>query len=336
MPFLHRTRLFVNELLLPFGLAINRIEKQPTKWFRTALTIPVGRYSIRIPSQSTLSRLYGRDPEPLGPLGRLTSLVKKKFSSLAVVDIGANIGDSACIIKTAEDVPILCIEGDEYIFAFLEENIAQFQNATARKLFLGEASKEIRATSEKSGWNLTLSPNESATQTVKLTSFDDFIFGESGWETFKLLKIDAEGFDCSIIRGAINFLREIHPVIHFEYNRENMDLIGEPGIDTLLLLSDLGYSDLALHDPWGRFFCSTTLSETNFIKDLHGYADSVHGRIPYYDITAFHDSDSDLAEKFRELERQERNGKPCEDMREEPSRSEQTGIAKHCESENKA
>jgi hypothetical protein len=52
---------------------------------------------------------------------------EKKFSFLAVVDVGANVGDTACIIKTAEEVPILCIEGDEYIFDFLQKNIAQFQ-----------------------------------------------------------------------------------------------------------------------------------------------------------------------------------------------------------------
>ena len=69
MSFLHRTRLFVNDLLSPFGLAINRVGKQPWKWFRArqrpekeawrkireleaALTIQVGRYSIQIPSET--------------------------------------------------------------------------------------------------------------------------------------------------------------------------------------------------------------------------------------------------------------------------------------------
>jgi FkbM family methyltransferase len=313
MAFLHRTRLFVNDLLSPFGFAINRVEKQPWKCFRTTkavVSIQFGRYSIQVPKESQFSVLYGHDSRPLGPLASLTSLVKKKFSFLAVVDIGANVGDTACIIKTAEEVPILCIEGDEYVFGFLQKNIAQFRNVTARKLFLGETTKEIRASFEKSGWNLTIKPNETSTQAVNLLSLDDFIFSESGVLTFKLVKIDAEGFDCSIIRGATNFLREVHPVIHFEYNRENMDAIGEPGIDTLLLLSGLGYSHVTVHDPWGRFFCSTTLSEQNFIKDLHGYADSVHGRIPFYDITAFHESDSDLAAEFLEIERRERNNKP--------------------------
>jgi hypothetical protein len=90
-----------------------------------------------------------------------------------------------------------------------------------------------------------------------------------------------------------------------------MDPIDEPGIDTLLRLSDLGYSHVAIHDNYGRFFCSTNLSEKDFIKDLHDYADGVHGRISHYDITAFHSSDSDLAAEFHEIERQERRKKPA-------------------------
>lgn len=319
MSFLHWTRLFVNRLLSPFGFEINRVKKQLLDTvLNPSLAIQVGRYSIQVPTESPLSGIYAHDrPQQPLELGRLTSLVKKKFSSLTVVDIGANVGDSACIIKTAEEVPILCIEGDEYIFDFLQKNIAQFQNVTARKLFLGETTKKIRASFEKSGWNLTLKPNETSTQTVNLTTIDDFIFGEPGWQTFKLVKIDAEGFDCAIIRGAKNFLREVQPVIHFEYNRENMDAIGESGVDTLMLLSGLGYSRLALHDHFGRFFCSTTLSEKNFIKELHDYADGVRSAIDYYDITAFHGNDIDLAAEFEEIERRERRKKSLSEIREE-------------------
>jgi FkbM family methyltransferase len=309
MVFLHRAQLFVNRLLSPFGFAINRVEKHPSKPSPTALTIQVGRYSIQIPTESRLSGRYAYDrPQQPLELGRLTSVVKKKFSSLAVIDVGANVGDSACIIKTSEEVPILCIEGDEYIFGFLQKNLAQFQNVTARKLFLGETTKEIRASFEKSDWNPTLKPDESSSRVVNLTSLDDFIFREPGWQAFRLVKIDTEGFDCSIIRGATNFLRTVHPVIHFEYNRENMDPIGEPGIPTLMLLSDLGYSQLAVHDHYGRFFCSTRLSEKNFIKELHDYVgpDCV---VHHCDITAFHASDSDLAAEFCEIERRERRKK---------------------------
>jgi hypothetical protein len=43
--------------------------------------------------------------------------------------------------------------------------------------------------------------------------------------------------------------------------------------------------------------------------DWNDYTDGVHGRIAYYDITAFHESDSDLGAEFLEIERRERNNK---------------------------
>ena len=58
MAFLHRTRLFVNDLLSPFGFAINRAEKQPWKCFRTTqavVSIQFGRYSIQVPKESQFS-----------------------------------------------------------------------------------------------------------------------------------------------------------------------------------------------------------------------------------------------------------------------------------------
>ena|SRR5205809_7330865 len=127
MSFLHGTRLFVNDLLSPFGLAINRVGKQPWKWFRArqraeeearqkiheleaALTIQVGCYSIQIPSQSPLSAWYGRQALELC---RLTMLVKKKFSFLAVVDIGANVGDTRALSKPLKKFPFQEIERQE-------------------------------------------------------------------------------------------------------------------------------------------------------------------------------------------------------------------------------
>ncbi len=74
------------------------------------------------------------------------------------MDIGANVGDTACIIKSAEDIPLVCIEGEEFTFGFLKKNIAQFNNTTAHQLFLGEKSGVASVAFENTGWNLTLKP----------------------------------------------------------------------------------------------------------------------------------------------------------------------------------
>lgn len=313
MHFLNTARKLVNDLLSPIGITVSRTEKTPWNWFKKIATAQIGRYSIQIPTRSPVAWQYSHAPNLVGQLGRLTSLLRRKYPNLAAIDVGANVGDTACIIKSAEDIPLLCVEGDEFTFGFLQKNIAQFRNTTAHKLFLGEKTGVASVDFEKAGWNLTLKPGTSpSASSIKLTSLDDFMATQPDGPAFKLLKIDTEGFDCSIIRGALNYIQKVTPVITFEYNRGNMDAIGEPGLPTFSMLQGLGYARIAFHDQNGRFLLSASLENSNLIKDLHDYADCVRGRIGYLDITVFHESDTDLADAFVELERSRRsslNGK---------------------------
>jgi FkbM family methyltransferase len=308
MPLLHQTRRFVNKLLSPVGFALVRVDKQP--WFRPKMaTTLVGRYSIQIPAVNPLSKLYIQNPGYTGHLGRVAALLKTKYPDLVAIDIGASVGDTACIIKSAADIPLLCIEGDDFTFGFLERNLRQFQNVTAHKMFLGEKTQTLAVNLEKDGWNTTLIPDaDGSAPKVKIVSLDDFLAARPGTSAIKLVKIDTEGFDCSIIRGAGKFIGQVHPVITFEYNRANMAAIGENGLDTLAMLSRLGYSHAVFHDCHGRFFSAATLSNGEFIRDLHDYADGKHGAIYYFDFTLFHERDSDVARAFVKAERSLRAG----------------------------
>jgi FkbM family methyltransferase len=309
MNILHRIRKLANKLLAPFSVALVTAEKP--QWLRKKIvTAQVGRYSIQVPGISPIVTHYSRYPDYTGHLGRVALLLKKKFPNLAAIDIGANVGDTACIIKSAVDIPLLCIEGDDLTFDFLEKNIQQFQNTTAHKMFLGEKTEMIAAHLDKDGWNATLKPDKADTAPkIKIVSLDEFLAGQPNVDKYKLVKIDTEGFDCSIIRGAKNFIQQTHPVITFEYNRDNMEAIGEKGLDTLAMLASFGYSQIIFHDCDGRFFCPTSMSDQMLIGDLHDYADGKHGAIYYFDLTLFHESDSDVAQAFVKTERMWRAGK---------------------------
>jgi len=309
MSLLHYARGLANDLLSPIGIAVQRTEKTPWKWFRPVTTVRIGRFTLELPSKNPVAWQYAQLPQLVSQLGRLTSLLRKRYPNLRALYVGANVGDTACIIKSAEDVPLVCIEGDESTFVFLQKNIAQFRDTTAHNMFLGETTSVVSVAVEKAGWNLTLKPvADASANSIKLTSLDDFMSAQPHRQEFKLLKIDTEGFDCQIIRGALNFIREAQPVITLEYNRGNMDAIGEPGLPTLFKLQELGYSHLVFHDQNGRFLLSTTLADRGLIQDLHDYADCVQGRIGYLDITVFHQQDTDLAEALSAAERQRRVG----------------------------
>lgn len=312
---LHQIRKAANRVLSPLGLAIERVEKQP--WFRpNIVSVQVGRFTIQIPTINPLAKVYVRNPEYTGHLGRLAALLKAKYPDCAAIDIGANVGDTACIIKSAADVPVLCIEGDDFAFGFLEQNLPQLKNATAHKLFLGEKTETMAVNLDKAGWNTTLLPDETgAAGGVKIVSLDDFLAGQPQVERYKLVKIDTEGFDCRILRGARQFIGQVRPVITFEYNRDNMAALGENGLDTLAVLAGLGYTQAAVHDNEGRFFCSTSLADQATIRNLHDYADGKNAAVYYFDLTLFHGQDGDIAHAFAKGEQSHRvKGRAAKDV----------------------
>ena len=297
--WLHRLRRWANAGLGGLGFAL--VRSGTPLWRRGAKVVDttIGRFHLQVPSSNPLSTLYSRHPQTSAYIGRLAGVLLKKYPQLAGIDIGANVGDTAAIIKTAADIPLICIEGDDYTFGFLEKNLAGLRAVTGHQRLLGERTGTIQATIEKSGWNLTIKPEQTAgSQPLEMITLDDFLAGRPGLEKIKLLKIDTEGFDCAILRGALKFIRQSRPAITFEYNRENMDAIGEKGLDTLTQLGDLGYHHAVLHDPYGRFICAATLENAELIRDLHEYADGRNGNIYYYDITLLHAEDADVAQVF--------------------------------------
>lgn len=304
----HRVRKAINWTLSPLGFCVQRTRKLKWHWPGAIIATQVGRYTIQVPGINPVFWYYQANPNFTGQLGRLTSLVRGKYPAMGAIDIGANVGDTACLIKTAEEVPVLCIEGDDTSFDFLQRNLAQFPHATAHKLYLAEKTDTIAANLACAGWNTTILPGAAeSTQSIKVMRFDDFIVTQPNWENYKLLKIDTEGFDCPIIRGATDFIRQVSPVIFFEYNRQSMAALGEPGIDTLFMLAELGYSRIAFHDAKGRFIGSTTLADRETVQDWHDYADGKNSEIFYLDITLFHERDTDLALKYLEIERARRS-----------------------------
>lgn len=286
-------------------------ELRPKPAVPTPLTLVPTRVGAHTVQLFANERVYpGRvwDEKHNAELSRLVAAALTKYPDVAVIDVGANLGDTAAVIKTAGDVPIFCIEGDPRIYEVLQQNIRQFPNVTARNVLLGERTENIPVVFQKEGWNLTVVPDggPSAT-TVSLTTLDECTHEIADLDRYRVLKVDVEGFDCRVIRGGMAYIERVHPLILMEYNRENMDAIGEKGLDTLMRLRDAGYSSIVYFDQSGRMLLSTTLDEADLIQDLHEYANGRDGSIYYVDLCLFHRDDTELAAEFTRNERARRH-----------------------------
>jgi FkbM family methyltransferase len=296
-------RQIIRNILQKFGYDIIKINEHSKNKASKNVSVKVGHFDIIMPGNNPQISNYKRFPDMNNQLGRLAKIVTSKYPTLTMIDVGANVGDTIAIVKSFVEIPIIGVEGDAATFSFLEKNSNQFKNTIIIKQFLGDETKTIKANLEKDGWNGTIIPSSTSSNSLELKTLDQTLL-EKGLlnSELKILKVDVEGFDTIVLRGAKEIIKKYQPVLYFEYNRENMNAINEDGISTLLSLKELGYHNIIFFDNKNKYILNTTLDNTELITQLHNYADGVTGMIPYFDICIFSKEDIDLFNNFLELE----------------------------------
>ena len=119
----------------------------------------------------------------------------------------------------------------------------------------------------------------------------------------KLLKLDAEGFDCRIIAAEHDWLRRVKPVLFFEYYPQACQAAGHEPFPVFSLLSRIGYSTLLIYQNIGLFFMALRLDQSCSIEDLHSFLFDLQG---FCDVVAFHKEDEEIAGRVRVNEHVER------------------------------
>jgi FkbM family methyltransferase len=231
-------------------------------------------------------------------LARLVKKVQEKFNDMSVIDVGANVGDSVAIIRQLTDVPIICIEGDEKYFRLLEANIKQFTDVTAINSFLGEKPEIINGSLTHDSGTLKIDLSN-INHKISINTLDHLIEQEPTlFNKCKILKIDTDGFDFKILRGATQLIKEFAPVLFFEYSEQHYREAGDNGLLLFKLLKENGYDHLAFYDHTGRFMIAADINNHDLIKQMHYYISNYNSTIPYLDIAAFKANDKDIFEQI--------------------------------------
>lgn len=191
----------------------------------------------------------------------------------AVVDIGANVGDTAAIVRNATDVPILCVEGDERFFALLERNAARFDPPIELERAFVRGPE--RAAIERARGTARLVSGEGDVRTRTLA---EILADHPAFAAPRLVKIDTDGFDVPIVLAELELLARLRPVLFFEYDP---GLGAEPVV--FERLSEIGYRRAHVYANTGE------LSGTVEIRD----GVPIHGE--YVDVCTWHESDAEPA-----------------------------------------
>jgi len=202
-----------------------------------------------------------------------------------VIDVGANIGDSA-VPFLRRNIRTVCVEPSGFFQKYLSKNIADngFADlAVVVKALVGCESGAThlridRGTARVSDRQHSNSRVEAISQSMSL----DEIIGQAGGVTF--LKIDTDGFDHDVLASGLQGIRTHHPIIYFENTVSVENVMGYEKVYDAL--ETIGYSDIVVFDNRGHLMLNGTTWGT--LKQINRYMmePGVPG-IPYLDVLTY-------------------------------------------------
>lgn len=262
----------------------------------------IGRHRIRLPRGSMLNEYRSNHRHYDFALGEIAAVVYDRYPTLHAIDIGANVGDTAALIRIHTDIPVLCIEGDAALLPLLRRNAASMgPSVEIEPSFVGceNVFADLSRVSAR-GLNASLvdalAPEWSANR-VRFLSLETIVRKHSHFINAKLLKIDTEGFDFDIIRSSTKFLQRARPVLFFEYDPSLRSDALDGGIRTLDFLIEHGYCKFLYYDNFGNLLLELMAAERTKMADLHAYLASNRRfgvAIYYFDICAIHKEDAEI------------------------------------------
>lgn len=261
------------------------------------VSAPMCGHRLQLPLSHELPIYRTLFPGYAANLGRLSAEVKRKYPNLTMVDVGANVGDSVATVRMFADPPILCVEGEPRFFLLLRENTRQMPDVELEHTFLGATGDHIRSVNVQRGnAQVLLGPAPGANP---ICTLGEVLARHPRFASSKLLKLDAEGFDCKILASEIQLLKQNKPVLFFEYYPQSAEMAGQDALQLFPLLSQIGYSVLLIYRNIGKYFMTLNLDNASSLEDLHCFLVDLGG---FCDVAAFHEEDKDIAARVRAIE----------------------------------
>jgi FkbM family methyltransferase len=136
---------------------------------------------------------------------------------------------------------VLAIEPTTWAYDKLQRNAAlnDFTNIDYVKLGLSDSDLGDVEIAFQSSYRLD-GQQADVLETVRLTTLD-IVVREQGLTRVDFIKLDVDGFEGRVLRGAVETLRAHHPVIFFELSPAAMRQIDDDAAGLMALLEGLGY-----------------------------------------------------------------------------------------------
>jgi FkbM family methyltransferase len=179
----------------------------------------------------------------LGEFERDIHVLSAEFCrpGMVVADIGANIGAHTLLFAgaVAPSGRVLAFEPTDYAFGKLERNASLNRGVVPIEtvhVALSDTTGPEREVDFRSSWP-TFGKRRDGISHVGFDTFDAWC-ARNGVESVDVIKLDVDGHEYPIVRGAEGMIRRSWPVIFIECGKWHFDGSGNP----LARLQELGYT----------------------------------------------------------------------------------------------
>lgn len=206
----------------------------------------------------------------------LPYLSKYIESNETIVDVGANIGDTAYQIAAESDSKVICIEGSEKFYEYLKANIENLRAGKRNNITCIQAlvsQEKSKGSLQHINGTASFVKDENLVSNVINKTLDVLLKDESN---IRLIKVDTDGYDHDVLLSGEGTIKKHQPLLFWENVVENDQQLA--GYDSLYQkLEDLGYSRLYIFDNLGNFLLSSTDFESLYSICQYVYTIKQHG-----------------------------------------------------------
>jgi FkbM family methyltransferase len=170
-----------------------------------------------------------------------------------LVDVGANIGDSALQVLRRVEGRVLCVEGDPYWVRYLSMNTEGDSRITVeRALLVPENAGAAELGAVRAHGTTRFEPAVAEANGLRSISVEELRARHPEFAEARLVKSDTDGFDPALVPSLARTWRDAAPVLFFEFDpslaREASDRDPHAVWEELF---ELGYTDLIVWDNTG-------------------------------------------------------------------------------------
>ena len=265
---------------------------------------------LDLPNDHWLPRMLTELPGYGENIGRLAAAVERKYRGRGFIDIGANIGYTAAIVRAHSNLPILCIEGSEFYYELLKQNARQLKAEVELECARVDSARAERQDNLRLQHRRAPLPADSNDGTsTRSARLDAILARHIRFQSSKILKIETNRTDTHILEDSLEWIGVARPVLFWGHVFRRDVAAGPPGLGIFERLLEIGYRTALVFDNTGEFIQPVSLDARQQLADLSDYPLGGEEFYGYCDVCAFHEEDLDLCSSVRRIELEDRRAR---------------------------